>query len=66
MEVMYPAVTVELTGQDGNAFAIIGKTVDAMRRAGVPREVINAYRLEATSGSYDNVLQTTMRYVEVE
>jgi hypothetical protein len=59
-------VTVTLTGEDGNAFSIMGRVTLAMRRAGVPKETIDAYRAEATSGDYDHLLQTTMAYVEVE
>lgn len=31
----YPNIEVQLTGQDGNAFYIIGTCLQAMRRAGV-------------------------------
>lgn len=62
----YPNVTVTLTGTDGNAFSIIGRVGKAMRNAGVPNDEIEAFRAEAMSGDYDNVLQTCMRWVEVE
>lgn len=62
----YPNVTVTLTGTDGNAFFIIGRVGKAMRNAGVPNDEIEAFRAEAMSGDYDNVLQTCMRWVEVE
>lgn len=57
-------ITVQLSGEDGNAFAILGRVQRALRRAGATPEQIAAY--EATSGgSYDHVLATTMRWVEV-
>ena len=59
----YPDCTVQLSGEDGNAFFIIGRTTKALRRAGAPKEDIDAYIAEATSGDYDHVLQTTMRWV---
>ncbi len=65
MEVRYPNIEVELTGQDGNAFFIIGRVSKAMRRAGIAQEDIDAYRTEAMSGDYDNVLRVTMTTVEV-
>jgi hypothetical protein len=34
-----------------------------LRRAGVPQEEIDQYFAEATSGDYDYLLQTTMRWV---
>lgn len=59
-------VTVELTGQDGNAFAILGAVQKALRRAGVPKAELDAFFAEATSGDYDHLLQTAMRWVNVE
>jgi hypothetical protein len=59
-------IKVKLVGEDGNAFAILGKVTKEMRRAKVSQEVIDAYMKEAMSGDYDHLLQTTMKYVEVE
>ncbi len=62
----YPQVTVKLVGTDGNAFAVLGATIKAMKRAGVPQSDIDAFRDEATSGDYDHLLGTVMQTVEVE
>jgi hypothetical protein len=62
-EPKYPGVEVELSGQDGNAFAIIGATRLALRRGGVPPEEISAFTKEAQSGDCGNVLQTAMKWV---
>jgi NAD(P)-dependent dehydrogenase (short-subunit alcohol dehydrogenase family) len=62
----YPGVQVRLSGEDGNAFAILGRTTAALRAARVPSEEIDAYFAEATSGDYDHLLQTTMRWVDWE
>ncbi len=59
-------VTVKLVGEDGNAFAIMGKVARELRRAGYDREFIDQYRQEAMAGDYNNLLQVTMTYVEVE
>jgi len=59
----YPEVQVQLSGEDGNAFAILGRTTAALRAAGVPSEEIDAYFAEATSGDYDHLLHTTMAWV---
>lgn len=64
-ECRHPDVEVNLIGQDGNAFAILGKVKTAMRRAGIDNSEINSYLKEAMSGDYDNLLATTMRYVTV-
>lgn len=61
----YPNVEVQLTGEDGNAFAIMGRVQDAMRKAGIDRTELHAYMTEATSGDYDHLLRTTMKWVTV-
>lgn len=61
----YEKPEVQLTGTDGNAFSIIGKVSKALRRANAPKEVIDEFMAEATSGDYDNVLQTAMKYADV-
>jgi len=62
----YPDILVQLTGEDGNAFAILGRTAGALRAAGLPQEEIDDYFAEATSGDYDHLLQITMRWVDWE
>lgn len=65
-DVKYPEVTVELIGTSSHAMSIMGLTKRALVRAGVNAEEIKKYIDEATSGDYDNVIQTTMRWVNVE
>lgn len=65
-EVLYPHVEVKLVGEEGNAFAIMGRVSNAMRRAKVPASVIKEFHDEATSGDYDNLLRTCMKYVSVD
>jgi len=62
----YPEITVELIGEDGNAFMILGKVRNALRKSGIAKEEIDQFTTEATSGDYDNVLATVMDWVEVE
>ena len=59
-------VKVELVGEDGNAFAIMGKVTRALRRHGVEKLVRDQYFVEATKGDYDNLLRVTMDWVVVE
>lgn len=59
----YPEISVQLVGEDGNAFAILGRVTDALRRGGVAKAEINVFVAEATSGNYDELLQTCMRWV---
>lgn len=62
----YPNVTVQLTGNDGNAFTILGVVTKAMRREGISREEQSAFTEEAMSGDYDNLIQTAMKWVDVQ
>ena len=66
MEIKHPEVYVKLAGEDGNAFSIIGRTSQAMRRQGLDAAVIKAYQSEATSGDYDKLLRTTMLWVSCD
>jgi len=65
MEVKYPDITVALVGGDGNAFMILGKIMGAMRKAKVPQKEMDIFKEEATSGDYDNLLATCMKWVNV-
>lgn len=56
---------LKLTGEDGNAFYILGKAVKTARAANWSKEKIDKFTAEATSGDYDNVLQVCMRYFDV-
>jgi hypothetical protein len=58
--------TVKLVGHDGNAFSIMGRVKQSLKRAGADKEYIDGYLREATSGDYDHLLAVTMEYVEVE
>lgn len=57
---------VKLVGTDGNAFAVIGACTKAAKRAGWDQGRISTIRSEMLSGDYDHVLQTAMKYFEVE
>jgi hypothetical protein len=61
-----PGVKVKLVGEDGNAFAILARVMKAMKSAGIPADLITEYHTEATSGDYDHLLRTTMKWVEVK
>jgi len=63
MTVKYPQASIRLVGEDGNAFSILARTMEALRRAGVSKDEINAYHTEATSNDYGHLLITTMNWV---
>ena len=64
--VKFPNVKIKLIGEDGNAFAIMGRVSAAMRRAGCTSEDISAYTTAATSGDYSNLLRVTSETVSVK
>ena len=58
--------TVKLIGHNGNAFSIMGRVKQALKRAGADKEYIDGYLKEATSGGYDHLMVVSMGYVDVE
>ena len=61
----HPDITVELTGHDGNAFAVLGRCRQAARDAGLSEDNTATFMAEAMAGDYDHLLQTAMRWFEV-
>ena len=57
---------LQLSGEDGNAFGILGRAQKALRRAGLHDEHWDKYHTEATSGDYNKLLATTMKYFDVD
>jgi nucleoside 2-deoxyribosyltransferase len=65
-EVRYPQIEVDLgdlDGPDGNAFAVLGKTVRALEAADVSLANVNLFREEATSDDYEHLLATVHAWV---
>jgi len=58
--------TVELDGVDGNAYAVTGAVMTALKNAGYTLKEVDQYRAEAMSGSYDELLQISMRWADCE
>jgi hypothetical protein len=63
--VKYPEIEVELSGRDGNAFAIMAAVRQALRRNGVAKDEVEEYVKESTSGDYDNLLQVAGNWVTI-
>lgn len=76
IDVKYPNiyVPVEEFQRDGNAGALMGCVVDALRQARSDgdltpeeaRQAIHDFRKEAMSGDYDHLIQTCMKWVNIE
>lgn len=63
-EVKFPSVKVQLVGQDGNVFSLLGIVTGAMRKAGIPKEEIQALQERVFgSHSYNEALCIMMETV---
>ena len=58
-------IKVKLVGEDGNAFAILGRCRQALARAR-RLDLWNEFHKEATSGDYNHLLTTVCDYFEVD
>jgi hypothetical protein len=61
----YPHVKVQLVGHDGNAFAILGRVTQQMRRHGLTDAEVETFMSEAMAGDYHDLLATASRWVDV-
>lgn len=55
-----------LVGEDGNAFMILARALNAGKKAGWTQAQINEFKSEATSGDYDNLLATVCKHFDVD
>ena len=58
-------VEVQLTGEDGNIFAIMGRVQRAMNRAGFRKEAKEMAKKVTSSPSYEIAIATIEEYVEI-
>ena len=58
-------IHLKLTGEDGNAFFILGRARQTLRRAR-RSDLWEQFNKEATSGDYTNLLATCMKYFVVD
>ena len=61
----YGNISVDLSRQDGNAFAVMAKVSGALRKGGASDNEIERYLAESTGGDYDNLLRTAMKWVNI-
>jgi len=62
----YPDITVQLTGENGNAFHILGLCLSAMRCANISQEERDEFYRQATASDYNHLLITCMNWFNVE
>lgn len=56
---------VQLTGEDGNAFYIIGIVRKALRKAGNSRETVTAFTDQATNSDYGHLLAVCDAFADI-
>jgi hypothetical protein len=56
---------LKLSGQNGNAFMLLGLAHKAAKKAGWDTERWNAVKREAMGGDYDHLLATLMEHFDV-
>lgn len=61
----FPHIDVQLTGNDGNAYAILGAVRREMRRDPEAKQHVDEFMAEAMSGDYNHLLRTAMDWVNV-
>ena len=57
---------LQLSGEDGNVFFIIGRARSIAKENGWSKEKIAEFMNDVTSGNYDHALQVCMKYFDVE
>lgn len=58
-------IEVQLSGNDGNAFAVMGSVMSSLKNAGATPEELKQYQEESMSGDYDNLLRVASQWVNV-
>jgi hypothetical protein len=57
---------VKFTGQNGNAFNLLGICQHAAQKAGWDKDRLDAFMAEATGGDYDHLLRTCVKHFDVK
>jgi len=65
-DVRHPHVRVQLVGEDGNAFFILGRVSGEMKRERISEAEQKAFMDEAQSSDYNNLLRTVEQWVTAD
>lgn len=55
---------VDLVGEDGNAFSVMGIVSEGLRRAGNDQSAVDNYLEQAMGGDYDHLLAVSVAFIE--
>lgn len=64
--IKYPDIHVQLTGNDGNGFMVLGLCQRAAKKAGLSEKEISAFMTEAQAGDYSHLLNTAMIWFTID
>ena len=56
----------DISGQDGNAFAVLGTVASYLKQCNIPKDEIDAFREEAMSDDYDHLIATCAAATGIE
>ena len=56
---------VQLTGNDGNAFIVMGLCAKAAKKAGWDKDKVDRVLEEMQDGDYNNLIHTATKYFDV-
>ena len=59
-------VSINMDGPEGNAFVVLGKVQDAMKKAGATKSDVEEFMEVATSGDYINLIETCYKWVNFD
>lgn len=54
----------QLTGQDGNAFAVMGRVAKALKQAGADQAEVDKYFEACKAGDYNHLLCVSMQVLD--
>lgn len=64
--IKYPDIHVQLSGNDGNAFMVLGLCQRAAKKGGLSEKEISAFMTEAQAGNYSHLLNTAMTWFTID
>lgn len=60
-----PKLTIDLTGPDGNVYAVVAKVATVLKKAGLSEKAAELKTLALQQKSYEAVLQLCQQYADV-
>jgi hypothetical protein len=57
-----PVLPIDLSGPDGNAFAVVGHASRALKQLGKSRAEIDAFKEKCLDGTYEDLLNTVREH----